>query len=120
METVFPAPGDIQVATAWPEVNAYRDACFRLMDLHARVRSAVDYEAWALDTYVTTTETGRAHRAQASRAVEEARQAVARLEERLPALEAAAEKVAPAAAERARLSPLVRSQNLALQYEERL
>jgi hypothetical protein len=100
----LPAPYDVQVASGWPAVNAYRSQLVRVRELRGALARAEHYRDAVLDTYLTTTARGREGRALAVEGVEEAVRALAVAEDLLPAYAAAAAFVAPAATARVRLS----------------
>lgn len=111
----LPDPLDIQVATGWPAVAAYRTALADLRAQRAEVAAAAKYQAWVLENYLTTTEAGRTGRAGAVERYARAQRDLAELEAVLPALQAAAERENPAAAARVLLS--IRAYSTRLQSE---
>jgi hypothetical protein len=111
----LPDPLDIQVAASWPAVAAYRTALADIRAQRAEVAAAAKYQAWVLDTYLTTTEAGRTGRAGAVERYARAQRILAELEAVLPALQAAAERESPAAAARVLLS--IRAYSARLQRE---
>src|SRR5690349_6151794 len=84
--TTLPDPLDIQVATGWPAVAAYRAALTGLRAQRAEVTAAAKYQEWVLENYLTTTEAGRSGRASAIERYAQAKRALAELEASLPAL----------------------------------
>ncbi|GAA4226049.1 hypothetical protein GCM10022254_09680 [Actinomadura meridiana] len=97
----IPAPGDVQVATGFPEVNTYRAARDRVPDLNAAIRRAARYQEWVMDNYLTTTPAGREGRASAQARLDQARGALAAHMDELPALGEAAKQTQLAATARA-------------------
>ncbi|MBA9005890.1 hypothetical protein [Thermomonospora cellulosilytica] len=100
-----PAPGDVQVATASPEVNAYRKALARLHGLPAQVESARDaYDSYARMATRSTRQSIRDNLERRRRRFEDLDAELRGLQEALPRLRARAERANPAAAARARLA----------------
>lgn len=115
--TALPHPSDIQVATGWPAVAAYRSALSGLRKQRAEVTAAAKHKAWVLENYITTTEAGRSGRAHAVERHARAEQDLAELEAALPALREAAERENPAAAARVLLSISAYSVRLRGEYK---
>ena len=113
----LPDPADIQVATGWPAVAAYRSALAHLRAQRAEVTAAAKYQAWVLENYLTTTDAGRSGRAHAVERYAQAERDLAELEAALPALQADAERENPAAAARVLLSVSAYSERLRTEHD---
>lgn len=100
----LPDPLDIQVATGWPAVAAYRAARTNIRTQRAEVAATARHRDWVLENYLTTTEAGRTGRVNAAERYERAVRDLAALEAALPALRGAAEREHPEAAARVLLS----------------
>lgn len=116
--TALPDPTDIQVATGWPAVAAYRSALDHLRAQRAEVTAAAKYQAWVLEEYLTTTKAGREGRARAVERYARAKRDLAELEAALPALQVAAERENPAAAARVLLSVSAYSERLRTEHDD--
>lgn len=116
----LPDPLDIQVATGWPAVAAWRAALSSLRAQRVAVARSAAHREFALANYITTTEAGRTGRAGAIEGHERAKRELAEMEAALPELQAAAERENPAAAARVLLSIRAYSNRLQREHDRRV